>query len=589
VEGKAARSAVGGAADSGSPDEGCSERMNVDFLKAGQEALARAAWDEAYACFEAVERSEESPELLEGLGMAAWWLDNAAVTFDARERAYRLYSRQGDYRSAARMAIYLGYDYYSFRGDYAIANGWFQRAHRLLEGLPPGLEQGLLAIYKGYLALMLHNDFATAHRLGAEAAELGRTLDVLDLEMLALALEGLALVSAGAVVEGMRCLDESTTAVMSGEMSDIDAQAQVCCYLIFACEKVRDFDRAAQWCAYMKVITTRWQYPMMFSYCRMHYAGVLIWRGEWLEAETTLVAATDELIATRPVEATEGIIRLADLRRLQGRFDEAELLLAQAESHPYRLLGGNLAQLVRAALSLDQGDTTAAVAFAERFLRNTPVEDRAARPLALELIILAQTARGDHTQAQVALDELLTIVSDVTTEPLQAAARFAAGIVAAAEGDHPFACRHFEDAIDLYNRCGAPFETARVRYELARSLLTLGQLHNAEVQAHQAAQALRRLGAVPETNRVTALMHEIEASSHAPANKNAEVDALTARELEVLGLIAAGKNNQEIASALALSVRTVERHISNIYQKLQISGPAARATATAYFLRNALT
>lgn len=557
-----------------------------DSLQLGQEALARGAWDEAYSHFDTARHSNESPEVLEGLGMAAWWLDNAALTFDAREQAYRLYSQQGDSRGAARMAIYLGFDYYSFRGEYAIANGWFQRAHRLLETTDLGPEQGLLAIYEGYLALMLHNDIATARKLGAEAAALGRALGVLDLEMLALALEGLALVSSGEIAAGMRCLDESTTAAVSGEISDLDAQAQVCCYLIYACEKVRDYDRAAQWCAYMQEITTHGKYPMMFSYCRMHYAGVLIWRGEWAEAEATLLAATSELIATRPVEAAEGIVRLADLRRLQGRFEEAATLLAQAESHPFRMVGGHLAQPVRAALALDQGDVMAAISLAERFLRNVPMEDRAARPAALELLVLAHTARGDPDQAQLAFAELDAIAKSVATDPLRAAVKFAAGILAAAKGKHQNVCHHFEDAIDLYRRCGAPFETARAHFELARILFALGQLESASIQAHKASEILLQLGAMPESRRANILLREINVASQRQSGKSPALVDLTARELEVLRLIAAGKSNQEIAADLVLSVRTVERHISNIYQKLQISGPVARASATAYLLRH---
>ena len=152
---------------------------------------------------------ETPPEALEGLGLAAWWLDDAAVTFDARERAYRLYRQDGDPKGAARMAIYLAYDYFSFRGEYAVASGWNQRAHRLLEGLEPTPEQGLLAVYEGYMELMRHNDTAMARSLGSQAAELGRTLGMIDLEMLALALEGLARVSEGDITGGYRRLDDA--------------------------------------------------------------------------------------------------------------------------------------------------------------------------------------------------------------------------------------------------------------------------------------------------------------------------------------------------------------------------------------------
>lgn len=149
------------------------EQTPDDLLGAGYEALTRGAWDEARAFFESAVRGEETPQALEGLGMATWWLDDAATTFTARERAYQLYRQQGDYQSAARAAIYLANDYYSFRGEYAIANGWLQRAHRLLEGPDLTPEHGLVAVYEGILALGLHNDTATTIRLSTQAAEIG--------------------------------------------------------------------------------------------------------------------------------------------------------------------------------------------------------------------------------------------------------------------------------------------------------------------------------------------------------------------------------------------------------------------------------
>ncbi len=565
------------------------EPLPTDPLSAGQEALARGAWEEARACFEAALTQQETPEALEGLGMAAWWCDDATVTFDARERAYHLYRQQGDYQGAARVATYLAYDYYSFRGEYALANGWFQRAHRLLEGFDLVPEQGLLAIYEGVLALGLHNDTATALRLGAQAATVGRTLGVIDLEMLGLALEGLARVSAGDIAAGMRCLDESTTAAVSGEMTDPDACATACCFLIYACEQVRDYGRAAQWCAYVQELATRWNYPLMFSLCRAHYAGILIWRGDWAEAEATLAAATNDLLATRPTEAADGIVRLADLRRCQGRFGEATALLAQAESHPFRKPGANLALLGRAALALDQGDATTAADLAERFLRGLPAENRLDRSAALELLALAQIALGAADQAAQTCAELQSIATAVATEPLRAAASFIEGAVAAVRGDHETARRRFEDAVDLYKHNGALFETARARLGLARALLALGRIQAAGQQARKAHDALQRLGAVPEADRAAALLGDIEAAPDEQIALAPSVADLTPREMEVLRLIAAGKSNQEIAAILVLSVRTVERHISNIYAKIGASGAVARATATAYALHNGLT
>jgi hypothetical protein len=71
-----------------------------DYLTQGHEALSRGAWREARAVFEAALAAEESPEALEGLGTAAWWLSDGPTVFDARSRAYKLYHERGDRRAA---------------------------------------------------------------------------------------------------------------------------------------------------------------------------------------------------------------------------------------------------------------------------------------------------------------------------------------------------------------------------------------------------------------------------------------------------------------------------------------------------------
>src|SRR6478672_5465139 len=92
----------------------------------GDDALARGAWAEARTAFDAAIRVRETPEALEGLGVAAWWLDLADVVFDVRERAYRIYRERDDRLGAARMAVWLAWDTAAFRGEQAIANGWLQ-------------------------------------------------------------------------------------------------------------------------------------------------------------------------------------------------------------------------------------------------------------------------------------------------------------------------------------------------------------------------------------------------------------------------------------------------------------------------------
>jgi hypothetical protein len=108
-----------------------------ELLSEGWQALARTEWERGRSLFEAAAERDESAEALEGLSLAAWWLDDAETMFATRERAYRQYRRDGDVLSAGRLATLFGIDYFSFRGEAAIGNGWFRRAHRLLDELPP--------------------------------------------------------------------------------------------------------------------------------------------------------------------------------------------------------------------------------------------------------------------------------------------------------------------------------------------------------------------------------------------------------------------------------------------------------------------
>ena len=103
----------------------------------GDDALARGAWTEAREAFEKALARRESPEALEGLGTAAWWLDLADLVFESRERAYRLVHRARRQGGASRVAVWIAWDCWAFRGETAVANGWLQRARRLLDGEPP--------------------------------------------------------------------------------------------------------------------------------------------------------------------------------------------------------------------------------------------------------------------------------------------------------------------------------------------------------------------------------------------------------------------------------------------------------------------
>jgi LuxR family maltose regulon positive regulatory protein len=532
-----------------------------EAVDAGRAALSRGAWLAARSDFEQAMLAAVTPEALEGLSWAAWWLEDVPACLDAREHAYRLYRQRDDARGAARMALWLGDDHNEFRGAEAVAEGWFHRAERLLEELEPCPEHGWFAVFSAHAALARH-DTTVARRLAVQARELGRRHGAVDLEMFSLATEGLALVEEGEVDLGMRYLDEATAAALAGEYENLAPAAWTCCRLISACEEVRDYTRGAQWCQQVEEFSRRMDTRFVTGVCRAHYAAILTWQGSWDEAQQELTAARDDLTANRPYWRAEAIVRLGDLRRRQGRPAEAEELFNQASGHP-------LARRGLAELSLERDDPAGARDLLDRMLRRIPAGSPISRAGPLELLVRAETALGEHESAAVHLVEFCAIAAAVPTRPLRASARAAEGLYAAALGEHERACDCFEDAIDLF--ADAPFEAAQVRLELARTLLALGRGDAARAEARTAVRSLPQMG----NRRNRSLLDELGLT---PAGQGA---ALTARQVEVLRLVVEGLGDKEIAARLVVSEHTVHRHVANIYLRLGCSTRAAAvATAT---------
>lgn len=537
----------------------------------GQRALESGAWDEARSAFEAALREQpDSPEALEGLGMAAWWLRDPVTVFH-REHAYREYRKRNDARSAGRVAITLAEDYRSLRGEMAIARGWNRRARRILDPLPPSAEHGWLRIIEGDFALNDDRDPVLAARLGSEASEIGRDIGDVDVQMLGLALEGMALVSQGRIQAGMPCLDEATAAAVAGEFSDPYAVGACFCYLVSACVLVRDLERATQWCERVEEFARQVGYDMLFFACRVQHAEVLIWQGALDAAERELVDALRQAADHYPAIADHGAARLADLRRIQGQFDEAERLLASITDQ-------RTALLPRARLALDRGDARAAARHAERFLRRIPESNGSERLGALAVLIRACLAAGDERRATELLPGMAALARQLGTAAAMADAAFASGIChLAANQDEP-ARRELEDAVDLYMRSGMPQEGARARLELARALGHLGERDAAEREIMAGSAALGLLGIPPEPIAAGRVGHDT-----IPARTRSGV--LTRRELDVLQQVAEGRTNAEVAVRLHLSEHTVKRHIANILTKLDLP---SRAAAVARAVREGL-
>jgi DNA-binding NarL/FixJ family response regulator len=511
----------------------------TDPLAAGWEQLRQGRWEAARASFAA---AGERAEALEGLSWAAWWHDDAAAVFTARERAYALYRERGDRAGAARMATWLAADELDFHGAPSVAAGWMARARRLLDGLEPGAEHGWLAFHEGYAA-RLGGDQAAAREHAIAAADAGRRCGVPDLEMLGLAMEGAALVSGARVAEGMRRLGEASVAALEGEATNPISSAWTFCFLVSACVALRDFDRASEWCERIERFAERYDSRYMLGFCRAEYGEVHLAGGRWDRAEALLEAAVADLGHARPPYAGAPLATLAELRRRQGRSAEAETLLQRCGP-------SGAAELCRARLELDRAAPREAAERLERMLRRLPADAILARAPALALLVQAHAAAGQLEAAEDALRRLRTGATP------GAAADFAEGVLAAAGGDHERARVLLEDGADGF--AGAPYERACARRELAATLAALGRAEAAAAEAAAARNALRELGA-----------------------GESPLPELTAREREVLAVLAAGLTNDQIAERLVVSPHTVHRHVTNILRKLGVPSRAAAAAHAA--------
>jgi len=363
-------------------------------------------------------------------------------------------------------------------------------------------------------------------------------------------------------------------AIVAGELSDRIAIGLAGCYMLVACDRVRDYDRAVEWCTRLKAYCEKWGLHPLFAVCRTQYASICLWRGTWIEAEQELTAATRELAESRPAMTADGVVRLAELRRRQGRLVEAASLFEQAGPHPLAALG-------HAELAFDRGDLNAAAETAERYLRGVSPNNPTQRAIALDLLVRARGGSGDRVGARTALAELQAIAARLGTTPLRAAASLAAAYVALASGEADAARRHAEDALDLFLRSAAPFEVARTRIELAKALAALGRADAAVEEARRAVDLLTELGAERDVARARTLIAHCSAGRGAAATATDTRAGLTSREIEVLRLVADGLNNQIIAERLFVSEHTVHRHVANIFNKLSVSSRAAAVAQAA--------
>jgi DNA-binding NarL/FixJ family response regulator len=442
-----------------------------------------------------------------------------------------------------------------------------------------------LTLWRAHHAILYHNEFERGRTLLSEAIAIARDLRVADAELLARGLYGFTLVTEGKLDLGMRYLDEAATAAVAGELRDPEARGQACCYVMTACEQVLDLVRAGQWHRQVRDRYVEIDERIGLTFCRKHYASLLLWSGEWAEVEAELERIHAEMLPEVRSLAVEAKVILAELRRRQGRRDEALQLFAEEADHPRSLLG-------RGAIELDDGRADAALRLADRYLRQLGDPIRTEHVPGLWLLVRAAAAIGDVARATAAATTIDALASSLGTELLGALGAASWGHVALARGDHDAARGDFERAVALFARSRAPFETAHTRLDLAQALRAVGDDAGAAVESRTALAAFERLGAAAGVARARRLLEldsgrpEAGVEARPGADRPGAELPLSDRELEVLRLVAQGLSNAEVAERLHLSAHTVKRHVANILGKLDLP---TRAAAAAFAVRSGLT
>ena len=535
-----------------------------DAVTRGRAAFDRKAWSEAYRELALADRQTPlTPEDLDSLATAAYLVGEESIASDARARAHTGFVERGDLVRAARSAFWLGYALINVPAQQSQGNGWLARAKRLLDDAgEERVEYGLLLCTQGYLKIV-EGDLTSALGMFEQADRVGTQFADIDVTSLARHAQARVLLRMNRRAEGFALLDEVMLAVTGGEVVPMIAGV-IYCSMISACYDVFDVDRAQEWtnalsgwcAAHPDIAPFRGQ-------CLVRRSELMQLHGEWDDAVAEAQRATT-LLARAAVETEVGAAHYqeGELYRLRGdlaRAEESYRRASQSGRKPYPGL---------ALLRLAQGNVEAAGAAARRMLEET--RDARSRARLLGAAVEIMLARHDIASARAAADELSQIARTFESRVLQATAAQACGVVSLAAGESGAALELLRSALTAWQELHAPHEVGRIRELIGRAYRLLGDEEGAQMEFDAAQDTFDRLGAAPDAARVASLV----AQPTAPVS-----GALTGREVEVLRLVATGKTNRAIALDLSISEKTVARHLSNIFTKLDLP---SRSAATAY-------
>ena len=519
-------------------------------------------WAEEYAALSAKD-DELSAEDLERCAVAAHLLGEDEQVASLLDRAHRGYLERGLPGQAARCVFWLVF-HLGNAGQAARAAGWLARLQRILDDHDPDGKLSYLVLLVEGVRLMQSRAAADATPLLERAATGARVAGDDDVFVLAGLARGRCLVFQGQTTEALAALDEIMVYVVADQVAP-QVVGIAYCSVISLCMERFDVQRSGEWTNAL----TGWcdAQSGLVPYrgtCQVHRAEIFQLHGSWAEATEEAAQVSQRPPALGSV-AGAAHYRLAELHRLRGQLDLAERSYAAAASC------GQEVQPGLALLRVAQANLAAGIAGLDRALAEN--RDTAARPLMLAAKVEIALAAGLIDAARTALADLEQSAEAIQTPYLAGLRAHAAGQLRMADGDAQAALSLLRRAWTLWQQVDAPYEAARTRIHVSAACRALGDDDAARMELDAARTVFEQLGA------------RSDLAALAQTNEAAPGHPLTARECEVLALVAQGQTNRGIATALFLSEKTVARHLSNIFTKISVS---SRTAATAYAYEHGL-
>ena len=540
----------------------------MGLLELASDAYTRRAWDEAHAQLTAADAEHPLDAAhLEQLAIAAYCIGKNDESAAAWSRAHAAHLEVGDAESAAMAGAWCSFGLLN-RGEFALGSGWLARVEALcdeynLDGPARWFVFGQTAAGK-----MFAGEWAAALDMFDETQRNADRLRDANGMTLSRMGRGQCLIQLGRGSEGLQALDEVMVTVSADTVSPLVAGLAFCA-AIESCQQILEVRRAQEWTAAL----TRWcdAQPGLIPYrgnCLVHRAEILTFHGAWREAYDQAERARDWLAEAAGPSFGNACYRLGELHRLRGEYSQAEAAYKQASLHGHEVQPG------LGLLRLAQGHIESATAAIHRALDETA--DMIARSQLLGAQVDVDLAANRVPAARAAADELATIAAQFDVPLLSAAAKYADGSVLLAEGHARTALGCLRSAWTYWQELEAPYNGARARVLIGQACRTLGDEDTAEMELDAARWVFQELGAAPDLAQAQKLSTRPAATTPG---------GLSLRESQVLRLVAAGKTNRAIADELFLSEKTVHRHLSNIFAKLDVG---SRSAATAYAFQHNL-